>query len=240
MTLREFWWRTGRKLIYPVVPRRSRLPVIYWLNLFGGFVEPELRHLEKFCPERDIAIDVGVHIGLFSYRLSRLFRKIYAFEINDELLDDLRAYNPGNIEIIGTGLSSSEGEAIFYIPVEKSFPLTGWGSLAPDNYPQADSHLTKVVRVRPLDSFSLQDVSFIKIDVEGHEADVLRGALNTIATNQPVLLVEVKEHNRDSVSSFFRNLSYVETSLERICGIAGSAENRIFLPRELQQTKPES
>ena len=240
MTLREFWWRAGGKLIYPVVPQRSRLPVTYWLNLLGGFIEPELRHLEKFCPKRDIAIDVGVHIGLFSYRLSRLFRKVYAFEINDELLDDLRAYNPGNIEIIGTGLSSSEGETIFYIPVEKNFPLTGWGSLAPDNYPQADSHLTKVVHVRPLDSFSLKDVSFIKIDVEGHEVDVLRGALNTISTNQPVILVEVKEHNRDSVSSFFRDLSYVETSLERICGIPGSAENRIFLPPELQQTKPES
>jgi FkbM family methyltransferase len=240
MTLREFWWRAGRKLIYPVVPRRSRLPVTYWLNLVGGFIEPELRHLEAFCPRRDVAVDVGVHIGLFSYRLARMFRKVYAFEINDELLADLRAYNPGNIEIVGTGLSSSEGEATFYIPVEKNFPLTGWGSLAPNNYPQADAHLTKVVRVRSLDSYSLQDVSFIKIDVEGHEVDVLRGALNTISTNQPVVLVEVKEHNRDSISSLFRDLSCTEKSLERICGTAGSAENHIFLPRELNQLKPGS
>ena len=240
MTLREFWWRAGRKLIYPVLPRRSRLPFTYSLNLLGGFIEPELRSLETFCPKRDVAIDVGANIGLFSYRLGRLFRKVYAFEINDDLLADLRAYNPGNIEIVATGLSSSESETTFYIPVADKVPLTGWGSLAPNNYPQADAHVTKSVRVRSLDSYSLQGVSFIKIDVEGHEVDVLRGAINTISINRPAVLVEVKEHNRENVSSFFRDLRYVETSLERICGIAGSAENRIFLPREVHQFKPES
>ena len=240
MTLREFCWRAGRKVIYPVVPRKSRLPATYWLDLFGGFIEPELRCLEKFCQKRDVAIDVGGHIGLFSYRLSKLFRKVYAFEINDELLDDLRAYNPGNIEIVATGLSSSERETTLYIPVENNLLLTGWASLAPGNYPQAETHVTKSVRVRPLDSYSLRDVSFIKIDVEGHEVDALRGAINTISSNRPVVLVEVKEQNRENVSSFFRDLRYVETSLERICGTAGSAENRIFLPREVHQLKPQS
>jgi FkbM family methyltransferase len=237
MTLREFCWRAGRKLIYPVAPRKSRLPATYWLDLFGGYIEPELRCLEKFCQKCDVAIDVGVHIGLFSYRMSKLFRKVYAFEINDELLDDLRSYNPGNIKIAATGLSSSERETTLYIPVENNLLLTGWASLAPGNYPQADSHVTKSVRVRPLDSYSLQDVSFIKIDVEGHEVDVLRGAMNTISINRPVVLVEVKDQNREDVSSFFRDLRYVETSLDRVCGTVGLAENRIFIPRELHQPK---
>lgn len=232
MTFREFGWHAGQRLICPTLPRRNRLPFIYWLYHFAGFVEPELRHLEALCPARDAAIDVGANIGLFSYRLARIFRKVYAFEINDELLVDLAAYNPGNIEIVSTGLSSTDSETTLYIPVCRNLPLSGWGSLSRDNCPQAETHLTKPVRVRPLDSYSLHGVSFIKIDVEGHEVDVLRGAADTISKNQPIVLVEVKEQNRDRVSSFFRDLSYTETSLERICGTAGSAENHIFLPRQ--------
>ena len=230
MTIRRFGWSAARRLIYPLLPRSARLPFTYWINLLGGFIEPELQHLEALCPAGRVAIDVGANIGLFSYRLARLSRKVYAFEINDELLTDLVAYNPGNIEIVTTGLSSSEGEATLYIPVSNNLPLTGWASLSPNNYPEADAELTKSVRVSPLDAYSLRDVSFTKIDVEGHETDVLKGAINTISINRPVVLVEIKERNRSWVLSFFKDLNYMETSLERICGTAGAPENHIFLP----------
>jgi FkbM family methyltransferase len=234
MTFKEFGWHTGRKLIYPALPPKMRLPFFYWLSLVAGFIEPELQCLEAICAARKVAIDVGANMGMFSYRLARIFRRVYAFEINDEPLDNLIAYNPGNIEIVNIGLSSLEDETTLYIPVCDNLPLTGWGSLSPDNCPEAQTHLTKSGRVRPLDSYSLKDVSFIKIDVEGHEAEVLQGAAGTISANRPVVLVEVKVRNREKILSFFSERDYTETSLERICGVVGSPENRIFLPREGQ------
>ena len=52
------------------------------------------------------------------------------------------------------------------------------------------------VTTRTLDSFGLTDVSFIKIDVEGHEEAVLAGGRETIAGNRPVVLVEAEDrHN---------------------------------------------
>jgi hypothetical protein len=46
--------------------------------------------------------------------------------------------------------------------------------------------------LRPLDSFGFRNLSFIKIDVEGFEDEVLEGARLTIARNRPVILIEIQ------------------------------------------------
>jgi hypothetical protein len=54
--------------------------------------------------------------------------------------------------------------------------------------------------VRTLDEYDFRDVAFIKIDVEGHEEAVLKGAQRTLATNRPSLLIEIEErHNTGSI-----------------------------------------
>jgi hypothetical protein len=53
------------------------------------------------------------------------------------------------------------------------------------------------VPVAPLDAFDLRDVSFIKIDVEGHELEVLRGARGTIKREAPNVLIEVEQRQLD-------------------------------------------
>ncbi len=49
------------------------------------------------------------------------------------------------------------------------------------------------VPVMTLDSFDLRDVATIKIDVEGHEAQVLTGAIETLKREHPTLLVEIED-----------------------------------------------
>src|SRR6185437_12692739 len=112
MTLGSFFARALRKFVYPVVPRRQRLRFLYWLNSFEGLEEPELRMLPALISRRDVAIDVGANVGFYAFRMSALFAKVYAFEINDDLTHDLAAFNPGNIEIVRVGLSSESGQAV--------------------------------------------------------------------------------------------------------------------------------
>jgi FkbM family methyltransferase len=50
-----------------------------------------------------------------------------------------------------------------------------------------------VVELRTLDSFSFSNVSFVKIDVQGSELAVLRGATRTLATHRPLLFVEIED-----------------------------------------------
>ena len=107
--------------------------------------------------------------------MSKLFTTVYAFEINDSLTCDLQCAGLKNVRVINKGLSSKAGQATLYIPVLNGLPLVGWASLAPNSCPETDQHVQKQVETCTLDSFALSEVSFIKIDVEGHELEVLRG-----------------------------------------------------------------
>ena len=50
------------------------------------------------------------------------------------------------------------------------------------------------VETKKLDDFNfLNKISFIKIDVEGHETEVIKGSLNIINKHKPILLVEIEE-----------------------------------------------
>jgi hypothetical protein len=61
------------------------------------------------------------------------------------------------------------------------------------------------VRMRRLDSYKFTSVRFIKIDVEGHEAAVLRGATETIESERPHVMVEIEErHNPGSIEAVSR------------------------------------
>ena len=195
-----------------------------------GSGEPELRYLDRFCPRHGLAVDVGAHHGHYSYRLSKLCPSVVAFEINADLLADLRSYNAGNIRVIPEGLSANLADVTLLIPMVDGRSFTGWASLYPDNLPGATSHTVKHARVTTLDAFHFDDVTFMKIDVEGHELEVLKGAEQTLARCHPTLLIEVKAANLSEVQQFLAIYEYTQCRLLDLIGIQGSAENIIFLP----------
>jgi FkbM family methyltransferase len=214
-----------------VAPLKFRLPILYRSQLLKGSCENELRYLDKILSGKKVAIDVGVYEGWFSYAMSRLFSKVYSFEINSEIAKYLTECDLDNVELINVGLSASSEETTLYIPVVQGVPQFGWASLESDNHPGAESHLKKSVKIQPLDSFNIQEVDFIKIDVEGHELEVLKGARRTISSNMPIILVEIKDRNVACVTDFLSAIGYQRQRLEDLIGVQGSLENYIFIPR---------
>ena len=69
-------------------------------------------------------------------------------------------------------------------------------------------------KIKPLDSFEIQNVDFIKIDAEGYEPLVIKGALKTIEKYKPIILYERKDHperygyKRDSIRDILMPLGY--------------------------------
>ena len=231
--LREKILRYARKAGERIVPVRQRLRLRYHLHRLSTTCEPELLCLGQLPFRREgVAIDVGANWGDYTFSMSELFEKVYAFEINECLISDLRAAARENIEIIPKGLSSSEGKATLYIPRYKGVLLNGWASLDPGaSFPSGDV-VEKPVRIATLDSMAVENVSLIKIDAEGHEREVLEGARETLRESRPLAIVEIGKENRETVRRFFADLGYETRTLEDLIGVPGSRFNRIFVPRE--------
>jgi len=222
--------RITEKLLNRAIPPSLKLPFQYYLYIVSTECEPELKFLERICDRREVAIDVGANSGLYSYKMSKLFSKVYAFEINPETLKVLESFRSNKIVITAKGLSSAAKTATLYMPVVNKIPLLGWASLYTDNCSGVNEHEEKVVELIKLDSLNIRPVSLIKIDVEGHELDVVIGAEQTLMACQPIVIVEIKERNLAAIQRFFSRLNYIMYKLDDLTEQAGSKENFIFLP----------
>ncbi len=218
------------KLFLPIIPDRFKLPFSYFITIVRNDGEAELKKLHQVInPGNGVAIDIGANEGLYSYKLSKMFKEVYAFEVNKDLTKSLAAYSD-KIKVIRKGLSEAKGFATLYTPIVDGQTLDGWASFSRDNCPSADKLIESSVEISTLDSFHIQNVSFIKIDVEGHEVQVLYGATLTIERERPQILVEVKKENEEKIISFFNSLPYRRTRLEDLISIEGEKENYFFFP----------
>lgn len=191
-----------------LLPDRYRLGYELFLDRMMNRVEPELLHLDRIAGEGGVALDVGANRGYYSYALSKRFERVVAFEPNPSVVSRLRSWGAANVRVHNVALSSSAGELELFVPRVDGREQDGWASFDRDNLSGADDFRVLKVPVRPLDSFGLDSVSFMKIDVEGHEPAVLEGAVETLRRCRPVVLIEVKERTREGVFRFFAELGY--------------------------------
>ncbi len=214
----------------PILPGRLQLGFIHRILQLSSAQEEEVPHLAKIGPCRGIAIDVGANYGLYSLPLSKLYSKVIAFEPNPQVSAPLVNARLSNVTVIHEGLSSAPGAATLYVPVSQGVVLHGWASLNDRNCPEATTHERISIVLKTLDSMELKDVGFVKIDVEGHELEVLHGGAVTIQRDHPHLLIEVKDEHRSQVRALLSEWGYLETTLQEVAGRPGSPDNLIFIP----------
>jgi hypothetical protein len=90
-------------------------------------------------------------------------------------------------------LSDRDGSAELFMPEGRG---TGRATIA-----ATTGHDIATVKTRRLDSFEFTNVGFVKIDVEGHEEAVLRGAERTLKDTLPTLVIEIEErHNPGAIA----------------------------------------
>ena len=127
------------------------------------------------------AIDVGCRYGQFTRPILEYFDHCYSFDYR--LTKDMKAL-----------LAETLGKKVTYYQTglsDKEETATAWGGVIVEHRHEHVKDNKKIqASLRTMDSYGIQDVGFIKIDVEGHELMVLRGALNTIERNNPVICIE--------------------------------------------------
>ena len=133
------------------------------------------------------AIDGGANYGIISYNLNSRFSKIYAFEVDTPVRECLKKnvekFQLDNVVVCDCGLSDKQ-ELVSLNYLKNTFGTH-------INKQVAGTHICKT-----LDSFELTDVGFIKLDCEGYEPYILRGAEQTIKKYKPVILMEEKNFSK--------------------------------------------
>lgn len=170
-----------------------------------------MRALYRLIPAGRNAVDAGANRGVYAYWIAQRARHVYAFEPLPGPSSYLQRAKVANITVLNVALSDTSGQGVLRVP-----DVDGEASLCPHVNP--DRAASVPVTLARLDDFRLTDVGFMKIDVEGHELEVLRGAEATITTSRPTVFIEVEQRYRsDSIDAVF---AYVTGSLSYRYGYA--------------------
>jgi FkbM family methyltransferase len=171
---------------------------IFWQS---GLTEPETqRLLSAILRPGMVMVDVGAYVGQFTLISSRVANneiRIFSFEptpdVFRQLCRNVKANRCAHVTCIQAALSDTPGKANFYFYPE-SHDQNSLRALA-----SSDASCVEVA-VETIDSISdkylIDRIDVIKVDVEGNELSVLKGARRSLAQFRPVLIIEVSRHQR--------------------------------------------
>lgn len=192
----------AKRLVFSQLPERMQEEIdfhFYLRRLRAGTQAPEseLRLLHLFAEPGTVALDVGANLGAYAFALGDAVGAdgaVHAFEPvprSFRLLERSATRLGKTVHLHRTAVSSRDGNAVFYVPLEGALGNFYVASLL---RPMA-STMELPVTLTTLDAWRKTHpggrVSFIKIDVEGVEFDALSGARELITHERPIVLCEI-------------------------------------------------
>ena len=185
--------------------------------------EHEINLVKKFIKSGTDSIDVGVYRGVYSYEMSKYSEKVHSFEPNPIIFKyinkNLKKFIK-NIHLYNFALSNQNKTMNLKIPIRNSNSnkeifeeYYEMGKATIHNENNFENYENFEIQTKKIDELNFDNkISFIKIDVEGHELEVIEGAKNTIKRDKPVLLVEIeKQYTKKEVAesiNFINSLGY--------------------------------
>lgn len=165
----------------------------------------------------DVCLDVGAHKGVVTHMLTKRVGdtgSVIAFEPQKELFEWLermiRSFQFSNVTIESVALAEESGSRTLY-----RAGITKSGSLAEDDELYSESISVEAITLDEYcESNNFEKLSFIKIDVDGFESQVLEGAASTLKAFKPILFVEISDKDLEAVSTVLSNLGYGEPEFE--------------------------
>lgn len=183
--------------------------------------------IEAYAKDGSVALDIGSHIGTHTVTMSQSVGPqgmVFAFEpnrkIHRELCLNMSINRCANVNPLRCAIGKEKG----LIQVVCSHPQNEGGS-----YVIKESGGSNTATMIRLDDLQLTNISFIKIDVENMEADVIEGAIETINRCRPVMLIEIQgngerpmqlgEDTEKMAQESIRKIQSLGYRLERLPGV---------------------
>jgi FkbM family methyltransferase len=213
---------------------------ISWNLRHGNVWEPHLhRVFEKYINKDSVVIEGGCHLGSHSVKLSKLSKKLYCFEPLKEsynlLKTNLRNNKCFNTIVSDSGLSDELGVDQFaWMPFgnlggsglsNNPMGVPGFPGMESTEQEKYDITLTTI------DFLNLDQLDFIKLDVEGYEPKVIMGGIKTITKFRPVITLECWANHYgmvdiDHTKNVFKMLLDLNYTVEQI-----NLSDFLFLPQ---------
>lgn len=153
-------------------------------------------------------VDIGANIGTYSLQLSDQFKSVLAFEphpVVNKVLDLNKTINNlDNLLIEPYGLSNVDAEAKLYEPTKN----IGGSSL--EHQGSGSSYTVKIKHASTaINQLKNSKVSFIKMDVEGHELIVMQGLKELLIKDRPVVAFEANDLDRnEELLGYMKSVGY--------------------------------
>lgn len=179
------------------------------LDLYGEYSEAEVEAFRRLVRPGQTVVEAGANIGAHTVFLAQHVGpkgRVIAFEpqriVYQMLCANLALNNIPNVECRQLAAGAEHG--VLKVPVFDLRYENNLGGLALGEYEQGEP-----VPVVPLDAQDLTQCHFLKVDVEGMEEDVLRGAVGLINRSRPIIFVENDRQDKsESLVRFIDSLGY--------------------------------
>ena len=187
---------TGRPARY----QRTRYLIAQMAARLRIHERSELAVLRRLLRPGHVALDVGANYGVYTRAMSELVGpsgEVHAFEPQKDVIEVLRSAleaTPG-VHLVNAAVSDAPGWATVRVPkILGIAPEPARASIqsvpTPNGPPSAGT-----VQLVTLDDYcaGFERLDFVKVDAEGHDAAVLRGARRTLSRYRPIVQVEAME-----------------------------------------------
>lgn len=200
----------------------------YLEQLKRGFEPDMVRLFKSLVRADDYVLDIGANIGCTALLFGSLAAQVFAFEPSPSTYRFLQRNIAGsgllNIKTYNLGLGEQAGETtLTFSPTNRS------GGFVSDKIQAMAGYSVEKITIQPLDLFiqslNLPRVDLIKIDVEGFEGSVLRGARWLLDTYRPIVVLGLNHwclnaFQRTSIPDFF---DFLRSLFPRLLAIDGQS-----------------
>lgn len=177
-----------------------------------------LHLLFKYKSQFGTVIDVGVGDSpQYTNSYSEIFDQVVCFEPDPQCINMLYDCEYTNVQIFENALSNTSRQTKMFIctsdPCYTTIDETRYGDVINKGEKGVDEFNVALIDTKPLDYFLPMfmrgtSIDLLKIDAEGEDVNILKGAMGIIARFTPIIQIEHDDH--DEVYNLIKHLGYVE------------------------------
>jgi FkbM family methyltransferase len=187
---------------------------IDWIvYFFGAYEQRQLLWVKNILLKRgntNTALDIGANVGNHTLFFSTFFKNVHSFEpyppIYEKLNKNTTINHLSNVTLHQVALSNTNGNFPFYYPDSSNI---GTGTLNKNRTGNPNAAIN--INIYDGDDYckehNITQIDFVKIDVEGHELEVLLGLEGLIRSNKPIIWFEfTPKDNLDNKLKIFNKI----------------------------------